>query len=85
MGNVALTMTINPESPETDLGKIKSELEKLDGFKSVQERPIAFGMKQLIVMFVFNDRAGADTDKIENVIAKINGVASVETGDITLI
>ncbi len=89
MGNVALTLTVMLESPEVDVEKIKKEakerLSKLDvNVKEIKEKPVAFGLKNLEILVVFPERPGG-TDAIENSIAEIEGVTSVETGDITLL
>ena len=85
MGKVALTFNINLSSPDVDADKVKAELEKMDGFTNAEIKLLAFGMKQIIVMFQFDDKKGADTDVIEKAISEVQGVASVETGDVTLI
>ena len=85
MGKVALSFNINLSSPEVDAEQVKSELEKMDGFASIEIKPLAFGMKQIVVLFTFDDKVGADTDVLEKQIAKIDGVASVEAGDVTLV
>ena len=51
--------------------------------KSTLEKPIAFGLKFLEVLLVMPDKEG--TDKIEEEIKSIEGVQSVESGDITLL
>ena len=85
MGRVALTFNINLESPQIDANKIKASLEKIHGYANSEIRPLAFGMKQIVVLFTFNDREGANTDVVEKEIAKIKGVGTVEVGDVSLI
>ncbi len=85
MGKAALTFNVNLESPETDVETVKAELEKMEGYESAEIKPLAFGMKQITVIFLFDDKQGADTDVIEKKISEINGVANIETGDVTLI
>ncbi|MBI5347208.1 MAG: elongation factor 1-beta [Candidatus Aenigmarchaeota archaeon] len=89
MGQVALTLMIMPESPETDIEAIKKQakkrLERLDVvIKEIKEKPVAFGLKMLEILLTFPDRPGG-TDAIEHAISEIDGVASVEAGDITLL
>ena len=89
MGTVALTFRIMPESPETDLNKIKAEIKNVVSkhgsieLKSIEEKPIAFGLKALELLITMPDRQG--TDKLEEEMANIDGVASVEAGDVTLL
>ena len=83
MGLVAVTFKIMPESPETDVGKIKSELQSTPGVKEIKEIPIAFGIKLIEVLLVFEDKEGIGN--IEQKLRSIEGVASVESGDVTLL
>jgi translation elongation factor aEF-1 beta len=85
MGTVAVTLNVMPESAEADLEKIKSEITSIvkDELKGIEEKPIAFGLKRLEVLLMMPDSKG--TSDIEDAISKIEGVASVEAGDITLL
>jgi translation elongation factor aEF-1 beta len=85
MGQVAITFRIMPENPSTDLEAIKKSINSKfsDKVKNVNIKPIAFGLKMIEVLFVLPDKGG--TDEIESFLQKIKGVASVETGDITLL
>ena len=85
MGKAALTFNVNLESPETDAEQVKASLEKMEGFESAEIKPLAFGMKQITVIFLFDDKTGADTDVIEKKISEIKNVASVESTGVTLI
>jgi len=88
MGQVAITLKVMPDSPETNLEKIKKSVEKLVSgemeVKSMTEKPVAFGLKQIEVLITMPDKSGG-TDEIEEKIRNIKGVASVEPGEITLI
>ncbi len=86
MGTVAVTLNVMPDSPEADLEKIKSEISSLikdAEIKGIEEKPVAFGLKRLEVLLMMPDSKG--TSDIEEAISKIEGVASVEAGDITLL
>jgi len=88
MGMVAVTLNVMPESPKVDLERIKSEINsevnKLGTeLKGIEEKPVAFGLKCLEVLLIMSDQGG--TDKIEESIKRIQGVASVKAGDITLL
>ena len=80
MGNVAIHYRVMPEEAETDLKAIKKELEKL-GAKRVEEKPIAFGLKYLDVIFIVPD---SSISELEEKIKAISGVNSVETESVTL-
>jgi len=82
MAMTAVKVKIMPESLETNLAKIQLGIhEKLKEAKNIQieEQEIAFGLKALIATFAWPENL--DTDKIENSLAKIKGVSSVEILD----
>lgn len=75
-----------PESPETDLKIIEKKAKVFiaeyggDVGKS-EEKPVAFGLKALELIFVSNEDIGS-TDKLEQNVASIEGVNSVEVTDV---
>ena len=85
MGEVVATVKLMPESPDVDLEQIKinaqnavneeAELHKID------EEPIAFGLVSLNVMFIVDDGEGG-TEPVEEKLAQIQGVSSVEVLDV---
>lgn len=84
MATVIIIAKIMPESPSIDLEKIKLSAEsalKKEGAKSVssEEKPIAFGLKALLVKFDFPEEKG--TDIIESLLSKIPDVSSVSIED----
>lgn len=83
MGQVALTLRVMPESPEVDLNELKEKIEVVADVRQIIEKPIAFGLVMLEVLLVFDDKVGASD--IEDRIRSIEGVGSVESGDVTLI
>ena len=57
MAKVIVTFKIMPESPEIDLAKLKSSAtKKIEAFGGevgkVEEQPVAFGLKSLIIIFI---------------------------------
>ena len=87
MAKVIVTLKIMPTSPEIDLNqlleKVKAEITAYSGeeeFK-VEEKPVAFGLKSLQIMFVMDESKG-DTEPLEKKIAEIEGVNSVEVTDV---
>jgi len=84
MGSVAVILRVMPESPEVDLGKLKSALkEKLPGIQDIKEEPIGFGLKALKLAAIVND-AGGETDAIEGKLNAIPGVERAEIVEVTL-
>ena len=82
MGDVAAKIKIMPESVDTDLAELKEKLKntipkgaELHG--DIEEEPIAFGLKALIVTSIVNDEEGG-TEGAEEAFAKVSGVENVQ-------
>ncbi len=80
MATVIIGTRILPESPEVNLEEIKKEaikrLEKEGGKNIViEEKPIAFGLKALIVRTDMPEEKG--TDVVESLLSSIPHVSSV--------
>lgn len=87
MGQVAVTLRIMPQSVEEDIVQIKESIENLRlgdiRLKEIKIESMAFGLRALKALYIMPDHGG--TDRIEEAIKAIKGVAEVETGEITLI
>ena len=87
MANVVVTLKLMPESPEVDLSKIEIEAKKRihkivgPGDMKIEQEPIAFGLKAIKIMFIMNEAMG-NTEPIEDAVANIDGVQSVEITDV---
>jgi elongation factor 1-beta len=86
MAKVVVTITIMPESPDTDLKGLEVKAtEKIKRFGGdvgkVECEPIAFGLKALKLIFVMEESIGS-TETLEEDIKKIHGIQSVETTDV---
>ena len=84
MSYAAVIVKIMPESPETDLDKIKeSAKERMEAEEakniSFEEKPIAFGLKALLVKMAWIETK--DTDIIEEKLSEIDQVSSVSIED----
>jgi elongation factor 1-beta len=89
MGDVLIFFQAAPEGLETDLDKMKVGLEaaakkhgKLPG--PIEEKPLAFGLKALVVKVIIPDKAGL-MDALEADLRAVEGVSNVETLDMSLI
>ena len=83
MATVVVTLKIMPVSPDTELkfieNKASEEISKFGGkVGKVEVVPIAFGLKAINLIFVMDESKGA-TDSLEESVAGIEGVNSVET------
>ena len=81
MGNVVMKLRIMPEDVEVDLEALKEKIvaskpEDVD-IRDTGIKPIAFGLKALLIAAVMPDREGL-TDQFVESIKGIEGVASVE-------
>lgn len=84
MSDVVATMKIMPESPDVDLGALKSAIEAAipedAEFHKIDEEPIAFGLVALNLMFIIEDGEGG-TESTEEAMGQLDGVASIEITD----
>jgi elongation factor 1-beta len=88
MGTVIANIRVMPDDPSVDLNELKQRITKAIPagvtLKNIQEKPIAFGLKALNVMITMPDGEGG-TDHVEEALAKIPRVQSVETTDVGLL
>ena len=75
MGDVAVSMKIMPASVETDIEKIKEEINKKVEIKDSKVEAIAFGLKALKILIVIPDKG---VDQLKDDIEKIDGISEVE-------
>ncbi len=87
MAQVVITLRIMPSNVEIDLhaleGKVKHEIVKFCNSQEFRTsiQPVAFGLKALQMIFVMEENIGS-TESLENEIAKIHGIESVEVTDV---
>jgi elongation factor 1-beta len=86
MGSVAVTFRVMPDDPETDLEQLKTRIrERLeDSLRDLREQPVAFGLNAILAVAVVSDAEGG-SDRLEESLAAIPGVGSVEMVDVTLV
>jgi len=85
MGFTAVQLKLMPDSPSADLKAIEAKSEEIINsmhktIVKVEEEPIAFGLKAMILSFAWNDEI--ETEKLEAELGKIEHVSSVEILDI---
>ncbi len=89
MGDAAVRMRVMPESTDIDLAKLKESIKAaVPGFArlhAIEEKPIAFGLKALIVVTIMNDKGGHSPDEIENAFSGLPGVESIEVEEVGLL
>jgi len=87
MANAICTVKIMPASPEVDLAKLEvTAKEKIVAFAGEGEtkteiNPIAFGLKELKIIFIVDENKGSP-DPIAEDIAKLEEVSSAEISDV---
>ena len=88
MGLAGVVYAIMPENPQVDLGKLKDAIAKMlppgVTLRGTAEKPVAFGLTALHVMIVLDDKTGKP-DEIEQALAKLEGVQSVDTVEVSLL
>jgi elongation factor 1-beta len=81
MGEVIVGLKVMPESPETDMKKLKNDIKNAipDGvtLRGLNEKYIAFGLKAVDVTVTMPDSAGG-SESVEKALSKIPNVGSVE-------
>ncbi|MDD2440407.1 MAG: elongation factor 1-beta [Methanosarcinaceae archaeon] len=82
MGEVAAKIKVMPADVETDLEALKKKLaaavpEGSELYGEIQEEPIAFGLKALIVTVIVGDQEGG-TEAVEEAFAKVEGAESIQ-------
>jgi len=85
MGFTAIQLKLMPNSPTSDLAIIEKKAEALINSMhktsvKVEEQPIAFGLKAIILSFAWNDELSLEN--LETDLAKIDDVSSCEILDI---
>ena len=89
MSKAIITFKLMPTSPEVDLEPIKekartiAQSHKSIGEMQVKEEPIAFGLKAVLVMVMY-EVEGSDFDKIAIEMGKIEDVQSSEVAKMDL-
>ena len=91
MAKAIITFKLMPESPEIDLEPIKAEAQRIVkaegaiGQTQVKEEPVAFGLKAVLVLAMYNVD-DSDFDAIAAKMQLISGVqsAQVEKMDLAL-
>jgi len=82
MAKVIVTMEIMPDSPDTDLEaikeKVKQKIEEKEGIiNSIEEKPIAFGLKAVIFRFAVDEKNGSP-DPIAEWLETQEGITSAQ-------
>ena len=83
--NVVAKLRIMPTDIDVNLTKVADELKKVAGdncqVHTIEEKPIAFGLKALEVILLFNDKQGG-MEEVQERISKIKGVSEAEVTDL---
>ncbi len=89
MAKAIITFKLMPESPDTDLEPIKKRAQQIAkehgavGQMQVQEEPIAFGLKAVLVLAMY-EVEGSDFDGIAARMQEIPEVQSAEVARMDL-
>lgn len=86
MADVIITLKVMPESLETDLDELQTQIkQKIEAFEGevgkVEIQPVAFGLKSLNIFFVRDESKGS-VDNLEAEVEAMENVASVEVTDV---
>jgi len=88
MGRVFLKLRVMPADVDVDLESIREKILRLNleavEIRDIAVKPIAFGLKALLVLAVMPDTEGI-SDRFVEEVGKIEGVESVEIEDMELL
>tara|TARA_Y100000034_G_C6627371_1_gene273736 strand:+ start:311 stop:592 length:282 start_codon:yes stop_codon:yes gene_type:complete len=90
MGKAVITFKLMPESVEVDLGPIKQQAETIAkeagaiGEMQVKEEPIAFGLKSVLIMAMYEVGDDCDFDAIAAKMNEIENVMSAQVAKMDL-
>jgi elongation factor 1-beta len=90
LGDVAIIYRVMPEGVEVNLNDVKSKIAelcpeeaKIEGFMI---KDVAFGIQALLFRVIIPDKVGGGIpDKIEEIVSSIEGVASIEAIEQSLV
>ncbi len=86
MGKVAITFEFMHDGIETDLNDIKdtiqSGISEMCEIHNTEEKPIAFGLKALLMNVIVEDEEGI-MDKLEDTIGSVPGVQNAKVVSLT--
>ena len=89
MGEAAVRLKVMPVSMDVDLKKLAEEIKKVvpsfARLHAIEEMPIAFGLKALIVVTIMDDKGGRSPDEIEEAVRKLPDVESAEVEEVGLL
>ena len=84
MANAIITFKIMPESPDVDLEPVKTKAKEIAkengamGEMLIEEQPIAFGLKAVVLKAMYLVEEGKDFDGIASKMQEIENVQSAE-------
>jgi len=86
MADVVVTMKIMPKGVDVNMGELAERIkEKVASFGGevgkIEEKPVAFGLKSLMVYFVMPEEKGS-TEPLEKEISMLDDVESVDVVDV---
>jgi len=88
MGKVSAVIKVMPDSADRDVNKLmddlKAALPQTAEFRGMQVKPIAFGLKAILIAFLVSDTEGG-TEPVEAAFAKVPGVESVSVESVDLV
>ena len=88
MGKVSAVIKVMPDSADRDVNKLmddlKAALPQAAEFRGMQVKPIAFGLKAILIAFLVSDTEGG-TEPVEAAFSKVPGVESVSVESVDLV
>lgn len=80
MGDVVVLFKVMPDDADTDLDALQDQIRESVDVDGMEEEEVAFGLKAIKVSTILEDKEGGPDD-VEQVLAGLDGVRSVEIED----
>jgi elongation factor 1-beta len=88
MGKVSAIIKVMPDSAERDVNKLMDDLSaalpKTAELRGIQAKPIAFGLKAILLAVIVNDTEGG-MEPVEAALSKVAGAESVNVESVDLV
>lgn len=88
--NAIVTFEVSPDSPEADFEGIQKQAEAIakemgaKGDMVAKIEPLAFGLKRIVIMAMYEMNDDTDFDSISGKMAEIEGVSNAEVAKMDL-
>lgn len=90
MANAIVTFKLRPESPDTEVDSIIEKAKKIatetgaKGNVAHEIKPIAFGLKEIMILGMYEMKDDFNSESVANKMSEIEGVSEAEVANVDL-